>query len=337
MKTTRMYLLTSKSEGSFVLHCLKLFNLGLIAITFLMLFYVLPVKGQICKDYFFEKDLTNECLNPPLTSVYWNKYYKQTYNIPSSHTWEQPKTILVNIIVWRKDDGTGNAWTPANENRLYQIINNVSSIYESNDTPSDPIPGVDFVPDTKIRFKLNYVYYYNNTLIYSEPNIDLNSLTKVKNYLNQNNPEALNCLNINIIGGSYCNASGFAQGDSRDQMIFTFNTTAYPDGDWAFAGHLAHELGYSLGLKHPYYTEGDESATESCQISSYDFLDDVFGSSRQPWCNLPPSSSCDVCYHDAGFSCDPFSISNNVQIILWEVLQVQGIFLQSKLAGCIVV
>ena len=90
-------------------------------------------------------------------------------------------TIKCNVHIWREDNGTGNRWLDTEEYRdsLRLIFNYANSIVSHNVQYSETIPNTIFVPDTKYRFELDSVYYYNNSyLAYKTSNSMLNQYLK---------------------------------------------------------------------------------------------------------------------------------------------------------------
>lgn len=66
--------------------------------------------------------------------------------------------------------------------------------------------------------------------------------------------------------------------------------------NYANAQTLAHELGHCMDLFHTYEPS---CCHETCNTTEQDYLSDVFGAS-------PPAN----CWHDGGWSCDPFATGN---------------------------
>ncbi len=251
--------------------------------------------GGISEDDTYLVPLNGSCDKASLD--YSNKYNTLEYNIPDANT--PIKTIMVNINVFQKTDGSGN-WqnTPDHIARLEQVISWVNSKYKNVTYPSDVLPGVEFISDSKIRIELANIYFYQNDDLWIE-----NSITPIMNAIEAADPARLNQLNICITGGEFF-ASGFASYPSENNFSFnsyimTFGNEANPESDYALAVHLAHELGHCFQLKHTYNSE-------YCQIDNPEFLDDVFGT--EPCPDAP--SGCDICYHDAGWSCDNTDPSN---------------------------
>lgn len=251
-----------------------------------------------------------------LSEAYLTKYGTQSYNIPNSSN-PQYKTILVNFNIMQKNDGSGNFSSNANDvNNLSNIFNWMNGYYKNNQSPSDPIQGVEFIPDTYIRFELAGIYFYQNTTLWNSANSE-----QLLNMLQSNYPERMNQLNIFFTEGAYENASGFTNflpsmtGYNLDQCIVTFNK--YNNGNdigyYACAGHLAHEMGHVLGLLHTYEPS---CCHETCDESDRDYLDDVFGI----------DGNNNNCWHDVGWSCDPKSSNNTCTNNMMGGLQVAGYF-----------
>jgi hypothetical protein len=223
--------------------------------------------------------------NLPDYNNYYNRYnfYKDNFN-------EHPTvTIGLNFNIWQKNDGSGN-WTndASSIARLHQVVEWMNSHYQNNIAPSDPIIGIVDYQTTKIKFEINQIYFYQDSNLWSSSNVfDLESSAFSAH------PSSKSFLNIHITGGYYMGASGFANLPSHnlsmDHFVVTFNNEAIPEGDWAFAGHLCHELGHSLGLDHSYIGA-------KCNQSDPDYLSDIY--------NYGP------CPHTGGWSCDPYSNSN---------------------------
>ncbi len=73
-------------------------------------------------------------------------------------------TIPVNINVWREDNGTGNWWldTPAYRDSLQKAFDYLNQIYGHNEEYTLYIPNAQFILDTRVRFVIDTVFYYNN-------------------------------------------------------------------------------------------------------------------------------------------------------------------------------
>jgi outer membrane protein assembly factor BamB len=216
------------------------------------------------------------------------------------------KTVLVNINVFQKSDGSNNFQdTPADRAAIYQIMEWVNGTYRFNSKPSDPIPGVIDLPDTKVRFELDdRIYFYqDDTLNISHDSGTLQAAVAAVD------PSRLNQLNIYLTEGSCCKgAGGFAvlpdfTDLTFDQYIVKFKAyDGYVSGVglYADAESLTHELGHTLNLKHP-YDNGDPNQLEPCAsgVPHFEFLDDVF--------NMPPNEICPLM---SGWSAQPWAYQN---------------------------
>lgn len=210
--------------------------------------------------------------------------------------------IPINIMVWQKNDGSGN-WHENNDNldRFDQIMAWLNSKFNSNCENSKPpnISVSDF-NNTKIQFVLKEINFFQNDDMW-EFGTQGTSIADgiVENALTNEGAEHLiEDLNIHITGGSYP-ASGrvnrFPQlGNTEvDQFIITYFNTPLPisdpnylTADFVFAGHLAHELGHILDLRHTY-------SSSVCNQNSMDYLDDVFGVGSNVDCPFVASWECD--------------------------------------------
>lgn len=199
-------------------------------------------------------------------------------------------TIPVNIHVWRKNDGTGNWWldTPAFRDSLQLTFDYLNQIYSHNDTFSLYIPNTQFIEDTKVRFEIDTVYYYNN----SQMAYDTTKESFI-NYLSDNFPERLNNINYHLSIDTTASFFGHSTGFNTSFPTIVSAYQNRPQNLYAFAQHMAHEFGHIFGLNHTY----DHSPRETNVIGSMEFLWDVFGTEQQTWCQHTHPSH--VCYHDA--------------------------------------
>jgi hypothetical protein len=229
--------------------------------------------------------------------AFTNKYGRLPLYIPNAAT--PVKTISVALHFWQKNDGTAN-WqnTAAHIARLDQIISWINFNLANNATPSDPMTGVQFIADTKIRIEAQYYFYQNTTLWGSTSVPNLNAGVSAVD------PNRLNSLPIHVNGGSFGpGVAGFATLPSftltNGGYVVTFNNEADPAGDWAWSIHLLHELCHNLDLNHTY-------DSDDLTISNPDFLSDVFDVNDVS-CNPSPGQAC---YHQASFGCDTYDPAN---------------------------
>lgn len=156
------------------------------------------------------------------STSYTSKYNDLSYNIPDENT--PIKTILVNINVFQKTNGTGN-WEdiPDHIDRLNQVIDWVSDKYENTPYPTDPLPGVPYISDSKLRVELSGIYFYQDDDLWDELYFE----PEIKDAIYDEDPSRLDQLNICITGG-VCSASGRANYPSstvftQDSYIMTYH------------------------------------------------------------------------------------------------------------------
>ena len=207
--------------------------------------------------------------------------------------------IPVNVNVWREDDGTGNWWLDTQDRRdsLQKAYDYLNDIYSHNEPYSLYIPNTQFIEDTRVRFVIDTVYYYNNSVMAYKK-----STSDFTNYLLANYPERLNKFNYHLSLDTTANYSGCSNGYGVPYpAIVSVKQNIYkPRHLYSFAMHMAHEFGHNFGLNHTY--NGEYTV-----IAHPEFLWDVFGTETQSWCNQPPTK---VCYHDGGWSCNPTDSTN---------------------------
>jgi hypothetical protein len=235
------------------------------------------------------------------STAYRFKYNRLESYIPDSTT--PVKTVQLNFIIFQKGDGTGNYQdTPDDHLKLDTILEWVNGFYERNRPPSDPIEGVEFIKDTRIRFEVGeHVFFIRDT--YAHDKDDVNYFQKLADSI----PGTRGRLNIFFTEAHYLNnpeieVGGKAQPPSYSnapQFLVMYHP--YNNGIVNFATSitLAHELGHILSLLHTY------DGSETCNTKDPDYLWDVFG--------RPPSNQCP---HKSGFFLDPSipgdAITNNI-------------------------
>lgn len=124
------------------------------------------------------------------SSAFQNKYGRYDFYIPNINT--PIKTIKINLNIFQKSDGTGNLQNNSTDlTNLNQMVQWINDYYTFIKPPSDPIPGVPFISDSRIRFEVVGIYFYQN----DELNISTDKTTAV-NYIKSIDPSRMEALNI---------------------------------------------------------------------------------------------------------------------------------------------
>lgn len=261
---------------------------------------LLPQNSNVSKskDLRIESVETFSCANA--STSYTTKWGTLNFNIPTSTT--AIKTIPVNFNIFQDNSGgNGYADDSATRARLVQIADWVNGHFQSNDTPSDPIPGVPFIADSRIRFELVGIYYYQNSVANM---YDLNHIQDLLTIINNTDPNRMKQINICFTQGG---SSPYGATNLPDFSDFNFNQgviimDGLHAGDWAMGGTIAHELGHCLNLKHTYSQD-----PETNMFSDPFFMDDLFNAVITPGCT---TSGAFACYQDGGWNTNPYASGN---------------------------
>lgn len=227
----------------------------------------------------------------------------QKNHIPGSVLNTSPKTLDIAINVWQDDEGQNNL--PQEDfiyESIHQVIHWLNRFFSLVDLPVKPIEGVEYLRDSHLRFHLREITFFRNTAL---NRVGCNDGHRLNAFAMQEYPHKQRYLNIHFVTGNCMGASGYANypvgaSSQAHSYVVSFmrsqweDFTTYPF--WALMLHLAHELGHNLDLRHPY-------DSEYCTFSHPDFLFDLFGFEKQPWC-VNPRRGCDICFHQGGWDCD---------------------------------
>lgn len=161
--------------------------------------------------------------------------------------------------------------------KIFQVIDHVNDLY-SNVRIQNPLgtcnPASVHVPDSKIRFNINDLRFYQDQQYYCSDTKAIHSqlyshFVTNNSDLSQNEKE--NNLHVIIVAfrggdllpndGCRCNCDNpFTQHGGqglRDSDYSAVRGYYYTDDTESIAGHLSHELGHTLGLRHSWADGGE--------------------------------------------------------------------------------
>lgn len=219
----------------------------------------------------------NSC--QPTSSDYMNYYRLQSFYIPDENT--PVKVIPINFVVIQKSDPLDPGNFTINDTAFLKTFFTASNnTFINHASPSDPITGVCgscHISDIKIRLELKGIYFvvddveWNNVRSNNgfnkhavNPDFEFNVI-----FHGKKPNEGVSGIGVWPSYSDLTKRSFVRIHDLRQQYI---------NGTWGlWKSLLAHEIGHCMELKHLYNHE-------TCDLSSIDYLGDVFGPSGNQLC-----------------------------------------------------
>lgn len=249
----------------------------------------LPLSGSAQYDCVVVPHMAPQMQDCSPSSTAWHNTYREqsSYAVGEPLNPGATKAIKIAVHIWQDDNG-GNQWpeSPAVVNLIEEAIADLDGgMWTYNDEPSDVVPGVAYLPDTKLRVDFQGVFFHQNSamnsILLSGPTWQLSAQA-----INED-PAMAEYLLLHFVCPTchYCcdqfgNPITGIAGVSNGSVFGSFGTNHYVvtkggwglDSDWQLAQHWAHEIGHNLELCHTYGPQ----CGETCVTTDVDFLSDVF-------------------------------------------------------------
>jgi len=223
---------------------------------------------------------------------YFPSMYNNAYHIPI-------KTLRLVIHVFNDDNGNGN-FQPEHAGYFTDLINSVNQELANLQQPTyDNINNVqpDYVPDARIRFKLEATHFWNDTRGYNpttipgvtDPNAAAVGTLLYQEYVTNgtlSNVERDSALHVFILGPGP--ASGRACDIPCNEWVQMLDFFDWWDGYFHITSIL-HEVGHCLGLVHTWSPNGSTSCVYTGNTVST-FSNNIMNG----WPNRYSLSSCQL-------------------------------------------
>lgn len=266
-------------------------------VKYLLLLWLIPALSAWAQEDFLLKRMgKSRNSSQPVFTLKDSFDHKESY-YPFTELGDAIISLPVTfVVITDSSRSQGLSHSEATRNSLHKSIELMNALYEKNAEPVDEMPGRAYVEDIKLRVRLQEIIFLDDPELY-----EYRQLAGLYQQLYERYPLLRNTLVIVCNRFLYPGALGWAN-DVRvkDEAIPGYIIQSLVVDDMYFHGyeneyaqHWVHEINHLFDLGHIY---AGSIGTESCDPRSKDFLEDVFGTEPQPWCDNA-RSPCTVCYY----------------------------------------